>query len=123
MNIPNAVAAKHAIITDECRTNRGDSGAFEEAVNRLRQEYHVAAKNWGTDKGVKLHVILAVERPAKPAPPAPGAYDPAARLREAGEKLVIALENQMPTWEPGWHEELKLFKTALAAARKDQPRE
>ena len=33
------LVVKHAIITPMCRSNRGDLGAFEEAVNRLRDEY------------------------------------------------------------------------------------
>lgn len=35
------IAAKHCIITETCRANRGDEGAFEEAVARIRDAYHL----------------------------------------------------------------------------------
>ena len=55
--------ARHAVITDTCRTNRGDVGAFEEAVSRLREEYGRIVRGWAIGTGVQIHVVLTVERP------------------------------------------------------------
>lgn len=63
--IPGTVA-KHAIIRDECRTGRGEMAAFEEAVARLRAEYIALLPGWPTGRGAQFHVVLTVERPAKP---------------------------------------------------------
>lgn len=63
------MCAQHAIITQDCRKGRGDDGAFEEAVRRLRREYEHAVKGWG-DYPVNFHVVLTVERlPASGAAP------------------------------------------------------
>jgi len=64
--------AAHSIITDECRRNRKDEGAWTEAVTRLRREYDRIAANWGTGMGVKIHLALTVERPIKPEEKDPG---------------------------------------------------
>lgn len=57
------VPAKHAIITDTCRTGRGEDGAIDEALKRLRDEYLNCARGWPVGKGVKFHIALIVERP------------------------------------------------------------
>lgn len=63
MEIPGTTA-RHAIITDTCRANHTDMGAFEEAVRRLREEYEACLRGWPVGKGVKFHVALLVERPS-----------------------------------------------------------
>lgn len=62
MKIPGA-AARHAIITDVCRSNRTDMGAFDEAVDRLRESYIQAVEGWRGHPGVQFHLVLTVERP------------------------------------------------------------
>ena len=55
------IKAKHAIISDECRINKSDGGAFEEAVAHLREEYKNLLHHWPTGKRAKFHVVLTVE--------------------------------------------------------------
>lgn len=49
----------HAIISDECRRNRGDEGAIQEVFARLRKQYFANLKN---PPGTRFHVVLTVER-------------------------------------------------------------
>lgn len=59
------VKALHAVITPACRRNRGASGAFDEALRRLRTEYEAVLKGWteaGKANGINLHLTLTVER-------------------------------------------------------------
>ncbi len=56
-------AAKHAIITDECRRNKGDERVMEEALQRLRDEWPNVANGWPVGAGGRFHVVLIVERP------------------------------------------------------------
>lgn len=49
----------HAIITRECRANRGDEGAIDEALARVRTEYLACVAN---PKIERFHVTLTVER-------------------------------------------------------------
>ena len=51
--------ASHSIITPECRSGRGQDGAWKEAVRRVEQQYHLCCKNWG-DRA-NLHLVLVVE--------------------------------------------------------------
>lgn len=69
MSVPGIVA-QHVIITGHCRENRGDDGAFDEAVERLRVVYDRVASGWATGSGLKMHLVLTVERPdsEEPAP-------------------------------------------------------
>lgn len=64
MNIPGAIA-KHAIITDVCRNNHGNTGAIDEASRRVKEEYLECVKRIDEQnaKGFKFHVIMSVERP------------------------------------------------------------
>ena len=57
------LCALHAVITDQCRENRGDAGALDEAFDRIRQQYERSVKGWRGTPGVKFHVLLTVERP------------------------------------------------------------
>jgi len=54
--------AKHAIITDQCRANRGDEEAFDEAVRRLRNEYK-AILDAHDENDVRYHLSIHVEWP------------------------------------------------------------
>lgn len=64
MILPGMIA-EHAIISDTCRENRGDMGAFDEAVRRLREEYARCIEGWRGTPGVTFHLALTVERPEK----------------------------------------------------------
>lgn len=55
------IKAKHAVITDECRVNRGDIGAFGEAQERLMVEYLELMRLRNAEKGVNYHLVLVVE--------------------------------------------------------------
>lgn len=62
--LPGAVAA-HAIISDDCRRNRGNEGAFEEAIVRLRKQYDQIVDGWPIGSDVKIHLALTIERPGE----------------------------------------------------------
>ncbi len=62
MNVPGT-AAVHAVISDACREGRGDAGAIDEAVERIRRGYLQVAEGWPVGAGAKIHVVLLVERP------------------------------------------------------------
>jgi hypothetical protein len=62
------ICAKHAIITDVCRRNRGDEDAVEEALLRARNALSLAMKGWDVGRGVKFHVVVTVERPDPDGP-------------------------------------------------------
>jgi hypothetical protein len=55
--------AKHAIITDQCRINRGDREAAEEALSRLREEALECMAGHDFGHGVQFHLVLTVEKP------------------------------------------------------------
>jgi len=57
--------ASHQIISDECRTNRGDAGAINEAISRIYDEAEVILQNWPVGSEMKLHFQLIVERKAE----------------------------------------------------------
>lgn len=59
MNIPGAAMA-HAIITNECRSNRGVDGAFEEAVDRLRAAYEQRLEG-PVSPDTEIHLVLVVQ--------------------------------------------------------------
>jgi hypothetical protein len=61
-NIPG-ICAKHAIVTPECRANKGHVTAFEEAISRLFDEYALI-NCYPENVDVKYHLVLTVERPA-----------------------------------------------------------
>lgn len=63
MNIPGA-AAQHAIITPECIAGRGEEGAVDEALARLRVSALDAIKGWrDSERQPRFHLVLTVERP------------------------------------------------------------
>lgn len=59
--------AVHVIITPECRSGRGDEGAWDEAVARARAEYDSIIAGW-RESPVQptLHLVLGLERPFVP---------------------------------------------------------
>lgn len=57
--------ATHAIISDACRTSRGEEGAIDEATRRVRDEFLACVRAWPLHKGVKFHVVLTVEAPPR----------------------------------------------------------
>lgn len=57
-------AAQRCVITDACRSSRGDDGAIEEALSRLRKVYEQVTAGWQVGEGVQIHLALTVERPA-----------------------------------------------------------
>jgi hypothetical protein len=53
-----------ANITPECRTGRGDEGAWDEAVQRLRATYEQVVDGWRDEpEQPTLNLILTMERP------------------------------------------------------------
>lgn len=64
-------AASHSIITPECRENRGDEGAWDEAVARAKEQYDAIVAGWREHaRQPTLHLVLEIERPFIPAPDA-----------------------------------------------------
>ena len=68
------IVAHHAIITPECRKlQRGvlssELEAFEEAVNRIRDEYKLVIHY--RDDGFNAHLVLTIEEPVSRARIAP----------------------------------------------------
>jgi hypothetical protein len=62
MNIPG-MTASHQIIRQACRDNRGESGAFYEAVARLQQAYDtLAAKGFAPETEIHLALIVQQDR-------------------------------------------------------------
>ena len=60
--VPGQVTA--AFITPECRGNRGDQGAWDEAVDRLLTQYIDVLNGWaGRAEQPTLNLILTMERP------------------------------------------------------------
>ena len=55
------ITAKHAIITDQCRANRGDIGAFQVAMEQLRREYDAITRIRTNEPGVNYRLVLVVE--------------------------------------------------------------
>jgi hypothetical protein len=55
------IKAVHAVISPTCRQNRTLTGAFDEAVRRLREEYEACAK-YEINSNVNYHLVLTVER-------------------------------------------------------------
>lgn len=57
------IAAKHCVITPTCRANRGDGGAFDEAVARCRAEYDAIVAGRSDIDECELHLVLTVRTP------------------------------------------------------------
>lgn len=60
------IACSHSIITPICRANRGDGGAFDEAVERARRKYDEIVNGWaGEPIQPTIRLVLTVERPTE----------------------------------------------------------
>lgn len=76
----------HSIITPECRVNRGDEGAWDEAVARAKAIYDQIVEGWrNSELQPTLHLRLELERPFRPAQPGDGAEF---RVCEHGNPLI-----------------------------------
>ena len=64
MSTAPGIKAQHAIVTETCRKNHGDLGAFIEAKQRMERAYFDALNARGED-GAKYHLVLYVEPPAR----------------------------------------------------------
>lgn len=58
--------AKHCIITEACREGRGDHGAIDEALARIRAEYLECVNGWLVGSGPRFHLVLTLEKPKGP---------------------------------------------------------
>ncbi len=56
------VKAKHVFITDQCRANRGDRKAIEEALRRIKGEAVMLLQGYAPDQGAEFHIVLTVAR-------------------------------------------------------------
>lgn len=57
------IKAQHAVISDDCRLNRGNRGAVDEAIARVRVEYESLLEHWPIGKEAKFHLVLTVDYP------------------------------------------------------------
>ncbi len=64
------MCARHAIVTNNCREMRGDDGAFDEVVQRMRGEYDRVCEGRGREEGLEIHFAMIVQLPRhrKPSP-------------------------------------------------------
>lgn len=86
------INAKHAIITDECRANRGDLGAFGEASHRLMVEFIELMNQRSDEKGVNYHLVLVVEdtKRKEPEPDKVRETEPSGPERDEGQLNVLS---------------------------------
>lgn len=59
----SVVTSHHRIITDECRANRTDVGALDEALATSRQAIEKLYGYWPAGKGAKVHIKIEIEYP------------------------------------------------------------
>lgn len=59
----NGIQAGHCIITPNCRDNRTQSGAWEEACQRLKLEYDKICEQRGDINQCDFHLALILETP------------------------------------------------------------
>ena len=57
------VKAHHRIITSECRKNKGEDGALDEAIASARTAVCELYDAWPRDSGAKIHIKVEVEYP------------------------------------------------------------
>ena len=63
MNAPG-ITAKHFVVSELCRQNRGIEGALEEVLGQLRIEY--LSLQLPVNQSAKFHFVLTVERSQEP---------------------------------------------------------
>ena len=52
----------HNIISDKCREIHGDYGAFKEAIDQMETAYNKICDGFGKESGVKIHIVMLIER-------------------------------------------------------------
>ena len=52
----------HCVITDTVRAIRGNENAFDDAVKRIRMQYHSSLNSMIDDRDVKYRLVLFVDR-------------------------------------------------------------
>lgn len=84
-------------ISDVCRSNRGNDGAIDEALQRVREEYAELVKGWPVGKDAKFRVVLIFERPAKQikATYTPTAAEDTQWLSKADEWIAEQLKDKV----------------------------
>jgi hypothetical protein len=64
MNETPGTQINAAFITPDCRIGRGDQGAWDEAVARLKANYDSVVDGWKDEaKQPTLNLVLTMERP------------------------------------------------------------
>ena len=56
------IPARVAVISTECRINRGDQGAIDEALARVRSMMEQTVKLWPLEKGATFFLAFTVDR-------------------------------------------------------------
>ena len=55
----------HSIISDDCRMEHFDGGAFKIAIERMKTVYMKTCENAPIGTGMKIHIVMTVEREEK----------------------------------------------------------
>ena len=58
--------ATRATVSETCLANRGEDGAIDEALRRLKVAAREVLDGWGRPLKCKMHFDLVVERPEDP---------------------------------------------------------
>lgn len=58
------VLSHHRMITDECRANKGDDGALDEAAATAREAVRKLYQFWPAGKGAVIHIKVEVSYPS-----------------------------------------------------------
>ena len=59
------VKGHHSIISDDCRMNNFDDGAFKIAVERMKTVYKRTCELTPIGTGMNIHIIMTIERRKK----------------------------------------------------------
>jgi len=59
------IKGHHSIISDDCRMEHFDGGAFKIAVERMRTVYNRTCENTPIGTGMKIHIAMTIERKEK----------------------------------------------------------
>ncbi len=60
----DGIKTAHAVISDTCRSNKGEDQVIDEALEVLRAAYMKTFPSWARGKGAEFHVVLTVDYPA-----------------------------------------------------------
>lgn len=61
MEIPG-IAAITTVITSDCRRGRGDTGAIDEALARVKEEMLATIPNWPVERDATFFLVFTVDR-------------------------------------------------------------